>query len=312
MMNWIEYSIQTYTEAIEIISGVLISLDIKGISVEDNNYLKLDKEEKSWDYVDEKAIFNNDYTIIKFYLLESDDKIELIKNKIKEYEKNEKIKLVYSIDQKIVKEEEWANNWKKYFKPIKITDNIVIKPTWEDIQTDENKLVIDIDPGMAFGTGTHETTAMCIKLIEEYLDKNKDIVFDIGCGSGILSIISAKLGAKKVIGVDIDEAAIKVSKENIIKNNCENIVRIIKGDLLDKVEEKADIIVANIIAEVITDMIPSLEKYLKSNGTFISSGIIKEKEDIVISALNKHNYKIIDKKCDNGWVAFVAKLNKGE
>lgn len=179
-----------------------------------------------------------------------------------------------------VDDEDFAETWKKYYKPIKIGNRILIKPSWEEYTLDENDILIELDPGMAFGTGTHETTAMCTEALEKYV-KPEDIVYDIGCGSGILSIVAAKLGAKKVVGVDLDELCVKVSNENIVLNHVKQIVEIKKGNLLDVVEGKANIIVSNIIAEIIASMTKDLKHYLVDNGIFITSGIIIEKIPLV-------------------------------
>ena len=173
-----------------------------------------------------------------------------------------------------ISEEDWAESWKKYYKPIKISEKIVIKPTWEEYQPKDKETIIKIDPGMAFGHGIHETTKMCIKALETILEGTiGNVVIDIGCGSGILSIVSAKLGASKVIGIDIDSAAVKVATENVKLNQVAEKVKIIKGNLLKGITEKGDIIVANITSDVISDFIPTVSANLKPDGLLVLSGL---------------------------------------
>lgn len=207
-----------------------------------------------------------------------------------------------------VNEEDWANNWKKYYKPTKIGNSIVIKPEWEEYSPSEGDLVIHMDPGMAFGTGNHETTSMCIENLEKYVSE-KSTVFDIGCGSGILGIVASKLGAKNVVGIDIDEMAVKVANENIQKNNVQDIMTAIAGNMTDKIEEgaKADIVVANIIADIIMKMSGDVRKLLKDDGIFISSGIILAKVDEVLENLKDNGFEVVDVIKKGEWSCIVAK-----
>ncbi|MCG4584994.1 50S ribosomal protein L11 methyltransferase, partial [Anaerosalibacter bizertensis] len=175
----------------------------------------------------------------------------------------------------------------------------------------EDEIIVELDPGMAFGTGTHETTSMCIRQLENHVKKD-DKVFDIGCGSGILSIVAAKLGASKVIGVDLDELPVKVSKENIVLNNVQDIVDIRRGNLLNVVDERADLIVSNIIAEIIVDLIKDIKGYLNSGGIFISSGIILEKLPLVEEALKEEGFSILEVSKMKDWACVVAQLEMEE
>ena len=205
-----------------------------------------------------------------------------------------------------VDEEDWAQNWKIHYKTEHITNNIIIKPSWETYVGKTNELVIELDPGMAFGTGSHETTIMCARALEEYVDNTKD-VFDIGCGSGILSIIAAKLGAKRVLAIDLDPMCVKVTEENININRVSDRVKTQTGNLFDLVDGKADIIVANIIAEIIVGMIPDIKEYLNKDGVFIASGIIESKLPIVQKALHDNGYTIVKILQINGWLAIISK-----
>jgi len=307
-MNWTEVQVKTVAESEEIVSNILYDVGATGLAIEDpRDILELSQTKESWDFVDPSLInLDFDGILIKAYFSETEDLkyiIEEIKKRVKEHpmlnaEENE-------ITINTVDDEDFAETWKKYYKPIKIGNRILIKPSWEEYTLDENDILIELDPGMAFGTGTHETTAMCTEALEKYV-KPEDIVYDIGCGSGILSIVAAKLGAKKVVGVDLDELCVKVSNENTVLNHVKQIVEIKKGNLLDVVEGKANIIVSNIIAEIIASMTKDLKHYLVDNGIFITSGIIIEKIPLVESALLENGFKIIHIMKQNDWACIIA------
>ena len=204
-------------------------------------------------------------------------------------------------------EEDWSTAWKQYYKPVKIGENIVIKPSWESYKGEEGEQVIELDPGMAFGTGTHETTQLCIKLLEKHVRRG-DIVIDIGSGTGILGIVAAKLGSKKVIGVDIDPLAIKVAKENIMINQVEDMFKIREGYLFDQVKEKGDIVVANIVTDVILNLIKDIRSYLNDGGIFIASGIILDRFEDLKLALEGDNIKILSVEKMGEWIALCCSV----
>lgn len=307
-MKWTEVQIKTTAELEDLVSNVLYDVGAAGLAIEDpRDIIELSQSKEKWDFVD-PSLINQDFDgiIIKAYFSEADDlenKIEEIKNRIK----NDPILNTGESEIKIgmVDDNDWAESWKKYYKPIKIGERILIKPSWEEYVLEENDILIELDPGMAFGTGTHETTMMCTEALEKYV-KQGDIVYDIGCGSGILSIVAAKLGAEKVVGVDLDELCVKVSNENIRLNDVDKIIEIKEGNLLDVVEGKANIIVSNIIAEIIAKMTKDLKAYLKEDGIFITSGIIVEKIELVENALVENGFKILDIKKLNGWACIIA------
>lgn len=313
-MKWIEVTIKTTTEAVEAVTSILYECEVGGVVIEDpNDFLFQDKEDIAWDYIEEN-VFDTGYegVIIKAYLNEQ-------KNIVGEVEMvREKIKLLPtyginigegSVNITEVDEQDWANSWKQYYKPAKVGEKIVVKPTWEEYEKNEGDIVIELDPGMAFGTGTHETTTMCIKELEKRIN-NEDVVFDIGCGSGILSIAAAKLGAKKTIGVDLDEVAVKVAKENAELNNVDSSVEIRYGNLMNVVTEKADIVVANIIADIIAILAKDVSNFLNDDGLFIASGIILDKIEFVKAALLENNFEILEVNTMGEWSAIVSK--KGE
>lgn len=207
-----------------------------------------------------------------------------------------------------IKEEDWANNWKQYYKPTRIGKNIVIKPEWEDYEPSGDDIVIRMDPGMAFGTGSHETTSMCIANLEKYVDKDST-VFDIGCGSGILGIVAAKLGAKDVVGIDIDAVAVKVANENILMNGVQDIMLAMEGNLADDMDKnrKADIVVANIIADIIIILAKDVKNFLKEGGIFISSGIILAKVDEVVASLEENGFEVVSVEKKGEWACVIAR-----
>ncbi len=200
-------------------------------------------------------------------------------------------------------ENEWKDEWKKYFHTTKITDKIVIKPSWEDYTPSEGETVIKIDPGMAFGTGTHETTSLCIKMLEKYAQGKKNLL-DIGCGSGILMIVGAKLGAEKVDGIDIDPAVESVAKENLEDNEIDNFSVVI-GNLVDDTDKKYDIVVSNILADTLMALLDDIEKVLEPGALVIFSGILKTRKHEILEKTEKHNFEQIDEKEENGWISYV-------
>lgn len=304
------------------------------------------KNSYDWDYVDESLMdYKNIKTNITFYLEESDENSRLLQKlhetidelkatglqkekelkalgQQKEKELNhadsnaEKImKDEYSIDfgtlemiWKSVDDADWKDNWKEYFKPAKITDRIVIKPTWEEYQALADDLVIEIDPGMAFGTGTHPTTSLCVKLLEKYIEPEKDKVLDVGCGSGILAIAAALLGARDILAVDIDPIAVTVSKENVELNHLSTEIRVIEGDLTKGLNEKADIVVANLMADLVIMLSKDVAAHLKGKSIYISSGILIEKQAMVAEAIKERGFQILEILEEGEWCAIAAQL----
>lgn len=311
-MKWVEVRINTTTEAEEIVCSIMYDLGVTGLAIEDpNDILAFQQTEENWDFIDPDLI-NQDYegVTIKAYFPESEDitdKLDMVRDRIERIPLRETGKSLGQVTVSEVYEKDWSETWKKYYKPVRIGKRIVIKPTWEEYEKEDEDIVIELDPGMAFGTGTHETTILCIEALEKYMNEGA-LVYDVGCGSGILSVVAARLGARKVIGIDIDELCVKVSKENISINGVEDLVEVRKGNLLDSVNEKADIIVSNIIAEVIINMVPDLKAYINDDGIFIASGIITEKLSSVMDALRNNGFNIVEEKIMNDWAVVIAKL----
>ena len=221
---------------------------------------------------------------------------------------NERLKsqnIDYKIENSACKDSDWANNWKKYFKPTPVGNKLLIRPIWIDDYESEGRAVLNIEPGMAFGTGTHETTRLCLELLEKYVNKG-DEVLDVGCGSGILSVASLLLGAKNAVGVDIDEISVKVAADNAKLNGVSEQFEAIQGSLTEKINGKFDLILANIVADVIIKLVDDVENYMKENSIFIMSGIIDMRVNDVKNAL-KDKFDIIDEKESKGWFAIAVK-----
>lgn len=314
-MKWTEVSIKTTTEAVEAVTNIFYDAGVNGVAIEDpKDFIFMDQEDAAWDYVDE-ALLTREYegAIVKGYLpatADLIDKIELIRKGVEllpQFGLDIGIGEITTIE---VSEEDWSSSWKQYYKPVKISEKIVIKPSWEEYQGNEDEIILELDPGMAFGTGTHETTMMCIIAQEKYIKENS-IVFDIGCGSGILSIAAAKLGAERVIAVDLDETAVAVTHKNVAINNVEDIVAIKHGNLMDTINEQADVVVANIIADIIILLAKDIPRFLKEEGIFITSGIILDKIDAVKEGLEANNLEILEVNKMGEWAAIVSR-KKGE
>lgn len=308
--TWIEVKVLTTSESVEPISGIFYTLDCKGVSIEDpNDILGREQGPLTWDFADINVLeHKGEYAVVKGYFSDEDNIDEVVtyvKEKVKEIKD-----MGFDIGRGEVlvektHEEDWANNWKKYYKPSKVGEKIVVKPIWEDYEKKDDELVVELDPGMAFGTGDHETTRMCIQALEKYVEKDST-VFDVGTGSGILAIAAAKLGAKKAVGVDLDPVAVESAKENVSYNNLDNI-EVLYGNLVEVIEGKADIVVANIIAEIICILIDDVKRVLKQGGMFITSGIIHERVKMVTDKLEESGFEVIKVNKDGEWNCIIAK-----
>lgn len=321
-MVWTKLTVDTTVEAVDILSAFLDDLGVEGIMIEDN--VPLTEEDKKAMFVDIPLVEGADDGTAKVscFIDDSFDVDTLKADIVAELTRLEEFLPVgtKNITLSNTEDKDWINNWKQFFKPFRLYDNIVIKPTWEElIDVQDGDMVVEIDPGIAFGTGSHETTKLCIGQLKKYL-KTDDTVFDVGSGSGILSIISVMLGAGFVHGMDIDEVAVRASVENREVNNisedklaltCGNLLA--GDDVASKVAfdvnkgEKYDIVVANILADVIIPLSGVIKPFLKENGYFITSGIIDMKEEAVKEALLSNGFEIIDVVHMNDWVSIIAK-----
>jgi len=331
-MKWTKITLETTAEAVDLISGMLFDLGIEGIEIEDN--VPLTEEEKKQMFVDILPVMNEDDNTAKisFYADPADDISSLL---IRVREGIKEISEFVSVGSGEIsisdtEDKDWLNNWKEFFKPFRIDDNIVIKPTWEKLtEKKPDDLVIEIDPGISFGTGSHETTKLCILALKKYL-KPGDIVLDAGSGSGILSILANKLGAGYVLGVDIDPTATKSALENAEVNRIkaaewnmredampDTPVAFATGNIIEDKgirtrigKDKFDLVVANILADVIIPLSDVIRENMKDGGVFICSGIINTKEEEVKAALEKNNYTINEINRMGDWVMVSGTVNK--
>ena len=301
--EWTQFKVTVPLEQLDDISAVM-SMISNYLQIED--YSDIDLKTCYGDLIDE-SILNADKTVasVSVYLPADSgvaDTLSFIKERL----------ATLNIDGKIsvsgVCEEDWANSWKAYYKPIEIGERIVIVPAWEKYDAPADKLVVRMDPGMAFGTGSHETTRLVIGLLEKYI-KEGQRVLDVGCGSGILAICAAKLGAKECKAYDIDPVAVKVARENVKDSGLEAVVSCDVSDLLrgvDKTGGAYDVICANIVADIIIRMTPDVHELMDEKTVILASGIIVERADDVISCFEENGFKIVEKIEDNGWCALAV------
>ncbi|AEH47169.1 ribosomal protein L11 methyltransferase [Parageobacillus thermoglucosidasius] len=310
-MKWSEISIHTTHEAVEAISNILHEAGAGGVVIEDPYDLTKERDasfgevyELNPDDYPEEGVIIKAYLPVNSFLGETVEEIKQAINNL----------LLYDIDigkNKItiseVNEEEWATAWKKYYNPVKISEKFTIVPTWETYEpVSSDELIIELDPGMAFGTGTHPTTVMCIQALEKYV-KPGDTVIDVGTGSGILSIAAAMLGAKAVRALDLDPVAVDSARLNVKLNKVQHIVTVSQNNLLDHIEERANVIVANILAEIILRFADDAYRLLENNGYFITSGIIQAKKQEVKDGLIKAGFTIEETLVMEDWIAFIAR-----
>lgn len=312
-MIWNKFRLTTTTEAVDLVSGLLAELGIDGIEVEDN--VQLSEEDKKKMFIDILPELPEDdgTAYVIFYMSQDMDKaetIEKLKAGLEEMEDFVNVGSMY-IEESVTEDKDWINNWKQYFKPFAV-DDILIKPTWEKADTKDYGMVLDIDPGTSFGTGKHETTQLCIRQLRKYV-KDGMKVLDVGCGSGILSIISKMSGADSVTGIDVDENAVTASVENAHVNGIDDIT-FYPGNIIDdkEIQDKTgyacyDIVVANILADIIIPLSAEIPVHMKKGALFITSGIINIKEKDVVDAIEKNSdleVKEITRQGD--WVSVTA------
>lgn len=322
-MEWIEVFVATSQMGLEPVEGVLYQCGLNGLMIHDEADFAefLENPNREWDYVADELVEEKQEqtTGITFFLrdnLYGREQLSQIKSALQSVKETEKELDLGSLEvtMKNVAEEDWANNWKKFFKPFPVGDKIMIKPSWEELTAQTDKIVLKIDPGHIFGTGTHETTQLCMELIEKYVKKD-DMVLDIGCGSGILSIASLLLDAKEADAVDIDPNAIKIAYENSDRNDIDRSRYHVKaGNILEDKElqasyssKKYDLVAANIVADVIIALTKQVPDYIKDGGIFLCSGIITERKEDVLEALKAANFAVLDIKEKTSWVAIATK-----
>ncbi|WP_296626886.1 50S ribosomal protein L11 methyltransferase [uncultured Negativibacillus sp.] len=314
-MNWTEVKIYTTSEGIEPLTGSLLDLGIQGFMIEDAKDFDefLHDTTPHWDYIDQEVMahMKDCETSVTLYLPNNPQGMEEMAaaREILARLKSQDTEGLYGrleMELKNLNEEDWSNAWKKYYHPVKVGKHLVVCPSWEEYDRQPDDVVLTLNPGMAFGTGTHDTTRLCMELLEEYLTKD-DCVLDVGCGSGILAITAALLGAKEIKGCDIDEVAVKVAGENADLNGVGDRIAFHRGDLTSQVEGSFQVICANIVADVIIRLSQDVGKYLAEGGIFITSGIIDTREQDVRDALDRCGFEVIDRRTSGGWVAMACK-----
>ena len=309
MENWIEITIHTTNEASEIVESILLDYGSTGVAIEDPTTLE---ENLHDDFGTIVELSPTDYpevgVIVKGYINElnfDDETFNRFKDELEQLGKNINIGEFFKIETTTIQDSDWENSWKDYFDILNIGEKFVIVPTWREYENEEEKYVINIDPGMAFGTGGHETTSLCIKNLEKYVKPN-DNVIDVGCGSGILSIAASYLTDGSLKAVDLDKLAVDVSRENFALNNLKNRIEVEEASLLTKETKKYDVIVANILAHIIELMLEDAYKLLEDGGYFITSGIIKDKKDELLEKMLEQGFKLVEETSDNEWYSFVV------
>lgn len=316
-VDWTELKIYTSSQGVDALTGRLMDIGISGFVIQDKNDFEdfLQHKDGNWDYIDDDLYdLRNAETSVTVYISNDADGIEML-SMIKE-----QLGALKALDRggeygrlecelASVREEDWANNWKKYFKPLKIGDRLLIKPSWEQTQPDEQRVVVEIDPAASFGTGQHNTTQLCLELLEENINQG-DKLLDLGCGSGILSVSGVMLGAASSFAVDIEESAVNIAAENAAKNGiskdrykavCGNIIE--DNALRCSISSGYDVVCANIVADVLIAMSPFFAGFLKSGGKLITSGIIEKRFPEVLENILKNGFTLTGKRQKDDWIA---------
>ena len=308
-MDWIEITISTNTEGADIVSEALLRQGAVGTQIIDRaDVPDPSKPNGFWELIDPKMIDEMPEDVQVKAWFENVEALRGLENCLQALPRLTGMDLgSLAVSQQGVQEQDWSECWKQYYKPFRAGQHLVIKPSWESWEAAPGDLIIELDPGMAFGTGTHETTAMCVEMIEKHYHGGK--VLDVGTGSGILAIAAARLGADSVLGVDIDPMAVRVARENVEKNGLSRVIDIRQGDLVAGLENvQCEFAVANILADVIALLAGPLKAHLTAKATFVCSGILKEREQDVVDVLTKNGYQLFDRMQKGDWVALAAHL----
>lgn len=320
-MDWIKVTVYTTSEGIEPVSGRLYQLGITGLEIDDEQDFKdfLENNKQYWGYVDEELVKEKEgETRVSAYVSDNPAGYEMlaaIRSSMAELKELDADNAFGRLETETLSlnEEDWANNWKKYFHPMEIGEKILIKPEWEEMSDKTNRIVFNVNPGMTFGTGSHYTTQLCIESLEKYIVPGS-MMLDLGCGSGILSIISLLLGAAEATAVDIDPNAVDVAYENAERNGVDKSkYHVYAGNILtdtglqQKISGKYDVVAANIVADVIIGLTPKAREYMKDGGVFITSGIIEDRVEDVKAVLIENGFEITDIKQRKDWVSIICR-----
>ncbi len=308
-MKYTKVTIYTTSDGVDLVCAALYDLGITGVQIMDRRDFEefMAQNLRAWDVVDEdlaNAMLSEE-SAVTFYLEEgSTALLETVKQALS---LPDNAPYYGRITTEQVADEDWVNNWKQYYRPLRIGEHVIIKPTWENAEISKGDIVVELDPGMAFGTGSHASTAMCLEYLEKII-RPGDRVLDIGTGSGILAIAALKMGASSADAVDIDPMAVKIAKDNAAQNGFREPVFTVKeGDLADRITEQYDVVIANIVADIIVELTKTVGRYIKEDGRFITSGIIDFKATRVKEALAEAKLSIVDEKKREDWNAFLCR-----
>ena len=308
-MQWAEVSVDTSHEATDLVSEILQELGAAGVVIEDPALLNEYIRSGLWDYTDLKESEETEVVRVKAYWAldeELEGKLQNLSERLASLAQHGIDKGAGAVSWKAVADEDWAETWKEFFHTEKIGARTVIKPTWEEYEAKAGEIVVELDPGAAFGTGQHATTSLCIRALEDLVRPGMT-VFDVGTGSGVLAIVAAKLGAKRVEAVDFDPVAVRVARENVRQNGAEDVVRTERSDLLKSVAGEADLIIANIIADIIVRLFGEVKGSLAAGGTMLLSGIIEDRLPDVVEAAGRHGFSVEKIEQEKGWAAVIVK-----
>ncbi|MDL2206295.1 50S ribosomal protein L11 methyltransferase [Eubacteriales bacterium OttesenSCG-928-N13] len=312
-MDWMQLTVLTTTAGSEIVSDMLIQAGSSGTMIEDRADVQINQRlEGQWDIIDEAIAKNmaEDVRVTGYY--PADANIEQLTQQIRtQIDALRAMELGFDLgklelESVGLQDQDWAEYWKREFKPFRLGEHMLVVPSWTQPDVRPGDHIIRIDPGMAFGTGTHETTALCTALVEQYIHPG-DSVIDVGTGTGILAIAAAHMGARGILAIDIDPTAVRVAQQNVRENGMETQIRCEQGDLLETVKQQANVVIANIIADVIIGIVKPVRARILDGGLFICSGIIREKRDEVIAALEQAGYHQLDVRERGEWVAIAAR-----
>lgn len=310
-MDWIELIVHTTTAGADWVSDSLMEFGASGTMIEDKADIPdPSKPHGIWEIIDPKLLdaMPEDVLVHAWFTPDESfpDLLHLLKNRLDAARTDQPSYGKLILDAHTVSEDTWANVWKKFYKPFYAGSHLVIKPTWESFEPSPGDRIIEIDPGMAFGSGTHETTAMCISLLEEVVHGGERVI-DVGTGSGILAIAAALFGAGHVLAVDIDPDAVRVASGNVLHNHVEHIVDVQEGDLLKATDETCGICVANIISDIIISFAAPLRSHIEPGGLFVCSGVVRERTEEVRDALLKAQYTVLKTLHRGEWTAFLCR-----
>ena len=308
-MQWAEVSVDTSHEATDLVSEILQELGAAGVVIEDPALLNEYIRSGLWDYTDLRESENTEVVTVKAYWAldeELEGKLQCLAVRLDDLPAHGIDKGAGAVSWKAVADEDWSETWKAFFHTEKIGARTVIKPTWEEYEAKAGEIVVELDPGAAFGTGQHATTSLCIRALEDLVRPGMT-VFDVGTGSGVLAIVAAKLGAKRVEAVDFDPVAVRVARENVRQNDAEDVVRTERSDLLKSVAGEADLIIANIIADIIVRLFGEVKGSLAAGGTMLLSGIIEDRLADVVEAAGRHGFSVEKIEQEKGWAAIIVK-----